>query len=152
MPRNNRTAGHDYERQVVNELKDIGYIHATSTRLESRSRDNKKIDVMNKNEHINGRLPYNFQCKCMTDVPHTSTKAERVLYKRILNEMEIEEGLMNVVLHKHTVKPPGGKKFVTKGEYAFMHKRDLFLLLADLLKCQQKIKEYESNEHATSPN
>lgn len=141
--RNNRTAGHKFETDIAEELRGLGFEYAVTSRSENRSRDNAKIDIVNRNEFRNGRIPYNFQLKSVTDYPHTSGKAEKIHYKKLLNEIELEEGLINVVLHRHTVRKPGGTKFMVQGEYAFLHKRDFFSLIQDLLNCKKKLKEHD---------
>lgn len=51
--RNSRRRGNDYERTIVNELKELGFNVCTS-RSESKSMDDKKIDIIDKD----GQLPY----------------------------------------------------------------------------------------------
>ena len=45
MSNRNRTAGHDWEREVIKDLKDIGYSEAVSSRQASRETDNAGIDI-----------------------------------------------------------------------------------------------------------
>ena len=47
MANRNRTAGHDWEREVINDLKDIGYSEAVSSRYASRETDDAGIDICN---------------------------------------------------------------------------------------------------------
>ena len=47
MSNRNRTAGHDWERKVINDLKEIGYSEAVSSRQASREADNAGIDICN---------------------------------------------------------------------------------------------------------
>jgi hypothetical protein len=54
---NVRRIGHNYERKVVKELKDLGFDRAATTRATSRIMDDAKID-------ING-VTYNIQCKAV---------------------------------------------------------------------------------------
>lgn len=142
--RNNRTAGHSYETDIAKQLRDIGFEHVVTSRSENRSRDNAKIDFVNRNEFKHGRLEYNIQAKSMTDHDTVSGKAEKVNYKKLLNEIEIEEGIVNVVFHKHTLKKPGGTNFITQGEYAFLHKRDFMQIIKDLRASKDKLKKYET--------
>ncbi len=51
--RNSRRRGNDYERAIVNELKELGFDVCTS-RSESKSMDDKKVDIIDKE----GKLPY----------------------------------------------------------------------------------------------
>jgi len=119
----NRVAGHSFEREVVKILKDIGFAFAATSRAESRSRDGKKVDIMNSEEHKNGRLPYNFQCKNLT----AKTKLE---YYKLLDEMPSGSEI-NIVLHNRTVKT-AGNRFLTKGQYAVMKMEDLFRMIQQI--------------------
>ena len=128
----NRTAGHRWERKIVSYLKLIGYIFAVTTRSESRSRDDKKIDIMNYDEATNGRLPFNIQCKSTTvSVP----------YGKILTEMP-DEGLINVIFHEQTRNVNG--RFMCIGEYAILN-------LSDLLEIFEFLKQnnYERRTSGT---
>jgi Holliday junction resolvase len=142
MPSKNATKGHNYERDVIRILQNIGFPHAVSTRSESRSLDAQKVDITNKNAHKNGRLPFNFQCKSLTDVEIESGKAERVKYRELLHEIELTEGIFNVVLHRHTVKK--GTKFMVQGEYAFMHQLDFFKLVEEKEKYKEAYEEIDN--------
>lgn len=139
MPSKNATKGHNYERDVIKILQNIGFPHAVSTRSESRSLDAQKVDITNKNAHKNGRLPFNFQCKSLTDVEIESGRLEKVKYRELLHEIEISEGIYNVVLHRHTVKKE--TNFMVQGEYAFMHQKDFFALVAEKEKFQKAYLE-----------
>src|ERR1700744_2425012 len=68
----NRDAGHGFERWIVKWFIKLGFPHVVTSRSESRSRDNDQIDVLNKDEYINGRLPYNVQGKCYSSTPDYS--------------------------------------------------------------------------------
>lgn len=118
----NRQSGHAWEREIAKTLRSLGYPHAVTTRSESRSRDAQKIDIMNKDESRNGRLPFNIQAKC---------SSTHVKYGRLLSELPIEEGVMNVVLHKQTEKKDS--RFFAKRLYAIMFMED-FLELVKLKK------------------
>uniref|UniRef100_A0A6M3IK78 Restriction endonuclease n=1 Tax=viral metagenome TaxID=1070528 RepID=A0A6M3IK78_9ZZZZ len=51
----NRQKGHDWERQVVNEFKALGFKDAMSSRAGDRFKDSQGIDILN--------VPINVQCK-----------------------------------------------------------------------------------------
>ena len=138
MATRNSTAGHNYERDIKNILNRVGFPFAVTSRSESRSRDNDKVDLCNRNEFKNGRLPFNFQCKSLTDHEVASGKIEKVRYKEILGQIELLDGIMNVVLHRHTVKK--GTKFMVQGEYAFMYQKDFFQLVEDREKYKKGFK------------
>lgn len=118
----NRSAGHNYERDVVKALNKSGFIHAVSSRSENRSRDNAKVDICNKDEYKNGRFGYNLQCKSI---------AGPVPYIKLLSEIEQLDSCINVILHRYTKKSLGGK-FMVKGEYAIMSQADFIKLISKL--------------------
>jgi hypothetical protein len=51
----NRQKGHDWEREVVNKLKELGFKDAMSSRAGDRFQDSRGIDILN--------VPINIQCK-----------------------------------------------------------------------------------------
>lgn len=126
MSNRNRSAGHWLEREVVKKLKVIGFPFATTSRSESRSRDNQKIDIINTDEVENGRLPYNIQCK------NTSTSLP---YHSFLAEMPDDKNI-NVIIHNKTKKV--NTQFRTIGQYAIMNSVDFYKLIEELetLKCK----------------
>lgn len=126
----NRNAGHKFERDVAKLLRDIGFEHVVSTRSESRGRDNQGIDLMNKDELVNGRLPYNIQCKSM---------AERVPYFQLLRDLPAGTGSINVVFHQFTEKR--GSKFHPKGHYAILNMEEFLKLIKELEYCKQNLKK-----------
>lgn len=103
----NRSAGIGWELECIKDLKEIGFTHVVSTRSESRNRDDQKIDLMNKDELKNGRLPYNFQCKNVMG---------KLDYLKVLESMP--QDIPPVILHKYTQK--SGKIFVTKRKVAIL--------------------------------
>ena len=54
---NVRRIGHNYERKIVKELKDLGFNRAATTRAMSRIMDDAKIDIHG--------VTYNIQCKAV---------------------------------------------------------------------------------------
>lgn len=61
----NKAKGNRLEREVVNDLKEIGYDVATS-RAESKATDDQKIDIFDKD----GRLPTYIQTKYTQSTPN----------------------------------------------------------------------------------
>lgn len=120
----NKNAGHGWEREIVNDLKEMGYPHVVTTRSESRGRDAQKIDVMNKDEGENGRLPYNIQAKSLS-------KAAQ--YPKLLSELPIVKGVMNVVFHKQTKANESGR-FMTQGKFAILGLSDFYEMMKDKLR------------------
>ena len=84
----NRAAGHNYERDKRKQLVPL-YPHIITTRNGSRFRDAEGVDFMNANEHVNGRLPYNIQCK--------KAIGSKVNYRGLLNSLPEDSGVINVV-------------------------------------------------------
>lgn len=150
----NVNAGHNYERACRDLFVALGYPHLTTTRAESQGRDQQKVDLMNKDEHINGRFEYNIQCKSIAGIvnyhnifaghettvlikkgPNAGSKI-----KKQIPAMDSLDGVMNVILHKYTEKEveihstKNGPKevviFNPKAYYAIMKKKDFLLLVA----------------------
>lgn len=57
----NRNRGHRAEQKIVNELKALGFIGVVSSRSESKSTDDNKIDIVDKNN----------QLPCFIQIKHT---------------------------------------------------------------------------------
>ncbi|MCU0322686.1 MAG: hypothetical protein MUE72_09735 [Chitinophagaceae bacterium] len=122
----NRSAGSNWERELAKLFRDIGYLHVVTTRSESRSRDAQKIDLINKDEGVNGRLPFNIQAKNV--VGHLK-------YGKVLAEMPKDDN-MNVVLHKQTYKK--GDRFIESDRFAIMYMEDFIKLIVKLLKNEHR--------------
>jgi len=81
MPSNpNRNRGHNFERDIVRELKELGY-DAVSSRYESRRLDDAGVDIVTD-------APYMIQCKCSINQPNidtllTETEADTLFYRRV---------------------------------------------------------------------
>ncbi len=105
MANRNRTAGHNYERQIAEELRNLGF-EATTSRQESRSLDSAGVDLVTD-------FPLQPQMKCSINQPNahkilTETEAEIIFYKRV---------------------EKAGSKFMPRGEYCILRKEDLYQLL-----------------------
>ena len=92
-----------------------------TSRSESRSRDNIKVDLINFDEYKNGKLPFNFQCK---------NSCRGVNYYNLFKSMPDDEAI-NCILHRYTEKSKTGK-FITKGEYAILNMSDFINLLSKI--------------------
>jgi Holliday junction resolvase len=99
MANRNRTAGHNWEREVIKDLKKAGFTEAVSARYESKRLDDAGVDIVNTS-------PFNMQCK---------NEAKRPDYHKLIQEMP--DGI-NIVLHKFTQKI--GEKFIVQGKYAII--------------------------------
>lgn len=124
----NRTAGGNWERMLVKRFREIGFPHVVTTRSESRHRDAQKIDLINKDEHTNGRLPYNIQAKNV--VGHLK-------YGKVLDEMPKHGPSINVVLHNQTEKR--GNRFVTTDQFAIMYMEDFLALIVKIKELNERI-------------
>lgn len=124
----NRAAGHNWERECVKLLKNIGFPHVVTSRSENKKRDADKIDLMNTDELENGLLPYSVQCKTL------STTAP---YPKLLSEMKSLKGAMKVVFHKQTKKSEKGK-FVETGRYAIVELGDFLDLVSENTRLKEK--------------
>jgi hypothetical protein len=110
----NRTAGHNFERQIIKELKALWpqrFGEAKSTRSESKNLDDKGVDIMD-------AFGYYFQCKNTCLTPN---------YEELLERMPQAGPIVNVVMHKKTKKC--GTKFMPVGEYAIMTKADFYKMI-----------------------
>ena len=105
--RNNRACGHNYERQIVNELRDMGY-EAHTARYASRMQDDKGIDIIS-------NFFFKIQCKTSINQPNVHT---------ILTEKECD-----VIFFRKQEKAK--KNFRTKGEYVMMKKSDFYKLVGE---------------------
>jgi hypothetical protein len=117
MASRNRTEGHNWERRCVVLLRHI-FPFITTSRSESKARDDAKIDLMNHDEYTNGYMPFEFQCK---------SSAGNLNYQKVLDEMPGR--FPKVVLQKRTEKR--GSRFYEVGTYAIMHFEDFIKLLED---------------------
>ena len=114
----NRTAGHNYERQIVKELKERGYSAVTS-RAESRNMDNRGVDIFTDLNNLEGKeLPVHIQCK---------NKTNQFNVGDILGSDALPTNKPTVIFHKKTKKATS--KFVTEGEFVYMTKEAFYELL-----------------------
>lgn len=124
----NRGVGHALERDLAKKFREIGFEHVVTTRSESRSRDNQGIDLINKDEAENGRLPYNVQAKSING---------HVDYAKLLSQIPTVRGVTNVVIHRQTKKNPNGR-FIETGKYAIVNLEDFFELIKKLKNLEKE--------------
>lgn len=129
----NRAAGHGWEREVVKLLKEIGFEHVTTSRNASKVRDAQKVDIVNFDEHTQGRLPYNIQAKCVKG---------HVKYALLLNELPKETGIVNVIFHKQTQRV--GTRFITMDKFAILQLDQFLKIVKDLKEQKEEIKKLYS--------
>lgn len=63
--KNNRNRGHNYERTIAQELRDLGYTQVCTSRSESKSMDDKKVDLIDPE----GKLEFYPQLKATMNTP-----------------------------------------------------------------------------------
>ena len=102
MANRNRTAGHNYERLIAQELRMLGF-EAVTSRYESRSIDDSGVDLVS-------NFPLNPQMKVSITQPNvhgllTSTDAEIIFFKKVQRS---------------------GNRFMVKGEYVMIRKDDFY--------------------------
>ena len=61
----NRQRGHDYERKIAKELRELGFTGICTSRSESKSMDDKKIDLIDTED----KLPCYIQLKATMKTP-----------------------------------------------------------------------------------
>jgi len=96
----NRTAGHNYERQICQELRYLGF-EARSSREVDPTLDHAGIDIKTS-------FPLTPQVKCTSTVPNI---------KEILDKA-------GILFWKRTKK--AGTRFMPSGEYIVMKKEDFY--------------------------
>jgi Holliday junction resolvase len=116
--RNNRTAGHNWEREIIRILKDMGY-DAVSARYESRRADDRGIDVISD-------FPYRIQAKISQNQPNCHS---------ILTDKDCD-----VIFFRKVEKAK--KNFIAKGDYAML-KLDDFL---DLVGVKSSFTEKDRDD------
>lgn len=103
--RNNRRAGHSYERDIMNELKEF-FPKVLTSRYASREMDDQKVDLVNTGD-------FNIQCKYTKRPPDAHT---------ILEEMPKDK--INLIFHKKPKVGGGEKK-----ELVILKKEEFYKLL-----------------------
>lgn len=123
MASRNRTAGHNWEREVIQDFKDIGFTNAVSTRYGSKLLDDSGIDIMNVGT-------FSVQCK---------NEARKIDYPKVLDHIQAVDTI-KVICHKLTKKSPKGK-FVTQGKYVILS-YDSFIKILENSEYSPKHKSY----------
>ncbi len=124
--RRNKVAGSTWERELAIAFRELGFTDVITTRQGSRELDAKKIDLMNSNLSIHGRLPYNVQAKNIKG---------HIPYAKVIGELPKEPGIVNVIMHKMTNKV--GSRFILQDKFAILY-------LDDFLDMVRKLREHES--------
>lgn len=116
MPTRNKTAGSNYERQIAQEFRAMGY-KAVTSRSESRSLDDAGVDLVTD-------FPLAPQMKCSINQPNihkllTETEAEIIFFKKMIKK---------------------GKLFCAQGEYVMLSKEDFYNLLTSVTDTSLNLK------------
>jgi Holliday junction resolvase len=114
MANRNRTAGNNFERLIVNELKGQNFEDVVTSRAESRNMDNKGVDI------FGDSLPVHIQCKCSKSYPKNHD---------LLTSELLPTDKPTVVFHRLVKK--ANTRFVTQGDYVTMKKEDFYKLLGN---------------------
>lgn len=96
----NRRAGQDWEREIVRDLKELGYKDAVTSRYASKMMDDKGVDIL-------GVGGYAIQCKNLS---------QNINIPQVMNRIDTND--TRVILFKKTKKK--GNKFYTEGKYAII--------------------------------
>lgn len=115
MANRNRTAGNNFERKIVLELKELGFDDVVTSRAESRNMDNRGVDIFGMN------FPYYIQCK--------NSKTYQKLHELITSEL-LPTDKPTLVFQRKTRK--ANTKFVTEGDYVSMKKEVFYEILKQL--------------------
>lgn len=106
--RNNRRAGHQFERDIASEYRELGFDEACCTRYSSRVKDDCGID-------IDFVVPFAIQCKYMKNQPD---------FYKLLNSIKKVPTEMPIVHFKRNVG-----KGKPKEEIVAMKKEDFYELV-----------------------
>jgi Holliday junction resolvase len=122
---NVRRIGHNYERKIVKELRDLGFTKATTSRASSRIMDDAKID-------ING-VTYNIQCKAVRTGLNVFTVLDEMetAIPKLVPEREI---YVNLVFHKKE-----------GDEVVVLRKEDWYLIVKKLIENGITIRKSSDN-------
>lgn len=111
----NRAAGHAWELSCIKMLKSsVGLSAAVSSRSANKRRDDAKVDIVNWDESVFGRLPLDIQCK------NTCTKADYATLIKEIEECNPHSTSTPIVFHKQTFREDGKEIFRPVGEYAIL--------------------------------
>lgn len=112
---NARQKGHAYERKIAEEFRQLGYDKCLTSRLESKKRDDEKVDLCHTGN-------WNIQCKAVEKLGR---------YHDILDTMPVEEENINVIFHKIN----------RKGEVVAMRKEDFYRIILRLDKLEKELDQ-----------
>lgn len=101
-----RNKGHRYETKIAQELRNLGFTDVVTSRSESKSMDDKKVDLVDRS----GKLPCYIQLKNTVNTPQ---------YHAIKKECPLKDKPFIVIWNKQVKKE---KVFGSAGEVVIMDK------------------------------
>ena len=105
-----RRKGHEFERKIRLNFKDLGWSNCETSRYASKQMDDRKIDLINTS-------PFAVQCKASINNPP---------YHKIFKQMEPNAGDYKIIYHKR----------MHDNEYVIMQKEDFHEILEMLIANQ----------------
>ena len=112
-----RNKGHRYETKIAQELRNLGFTDVVTSRSESKSMDDKKVDLVDRS----GKLPCYIQLKNTVNTPQ---------YHAIKKECLLKDKPFIVIWNKQVKKE---KVFGSAGEVVIMDKDFFYELLSKLI-------------------
>ena len=112
-----RNKGHRYETKIALELRNLGFTDVVTSRSESKSMDDKKVDLVDRS----GKLPCYIQLKNTVNTPQ---------YHAIKKECPLKDKPFIVIWNKQVKKE---KVFGSAGEVVIMDKDFFYELLSKLI-------------------
>lgn len=112
-----RNKGHRYETKIAQELRNLGFTDVVTSRSESKSMDDKKVDLVDRS----GKLPCYIQLKNTVNTPQ---------YYAIKKECPLKDKPFIVIWNKQVKKE---KVFGSAGEVVIMDKDFFYELLSKLI-------------------
>lgn len=103
MSNRNRTAGHNLEREIAEEFRQLGFTDCTTSRYSSREMDDQSVDLC-------GTEPFYIQTKRYKSAPS---------YHSVLKSMPQKDGLYNVIIHRRP----------NQGDVAVMDKKTYYAMV-----------------------
>jgi hypothetical protein len=122
---NVRRIGHNYERKICKEHKDLGFLKVATTRATSRIMDDAKIDI--------NHVTFNIQCKSVRTGLNVFTVLDEMeeSIPKLVPERKI---YINLVFHKKE-----------KEEVVVLRKEDWYLVVKKLLEYGLTITKNSNN-------
>lgn len=113
MANRNRDKGNGYERQIAQELRELGFTDVVTSRYASKETDDAKVDLVFQNKSC----PLNIQLKKTTNTPQ---------YFKIRSESPFNNETFCLIWNKQVKK---NKNFGSEGECVIVDKRLFYKLI-----------------------